>query len=72
MGCAVKLCYQVKADVSAAYWKHTFDVDVSIVPVIKSQVIHLTWRLLDQCRPGSRLIPVNKMAVLICERGGGP
>jgi len=60
-----KLFYQFKADAAATYWNGSCDVDVSIVSMIKSQVIHLTWRLLDQCSTGFRQIPVNKMAVLI-------
>lgn len=40
----VKLFYQFKADVDAAYRNCICDVDVSIVSLIKRQVIHLTWR----------------------------
>ena len=61
----VKLFYQFKADAAAAYRNCISDVDVSILSFIKSQVIHLTWRLLDQRSTCSGLIPLNKMAVLI-------
>lgn len=67
----MKLFYQVKADAAEAYRDCIADVDMSIVSLIKSQVIHLTWRLLDQCGTCSRLIPLNKMAVLI-HIGGSP
>lgn len=68
---SVKLFYQFKADVTPVYRKCISDVEVSIVSLIKRQVIHLTWRLLDQCSTCSRLIPLNKMAVLI-RIGGSP
>lgn len=67
----VKLCYQFKADVASARRNSISDVDVSIVSLIKSQVIHLTGRLLDQCSTCSGLIPLNKMSVLI-RIGGSP
>lgn len=63
--------YQFKADVTPVYRKCISDVEVSIVSLIKRQVIHLTWRLLDQCSTCSRLIPLNKTAVLI-RIGGSP
>lgn len=69
---AAKLFYQFKADGAGAYRKCISDVDVSIVSLIKSQVIHLTWRLLDQCSTCSGLIPLNEMAVLIRIGGGSP
>lgn len=68
---SVKLFYQFKADVTPVYRKCISDVVVSIVSLIKRQVIHLTWRLLDQCGTCCRLIPLNKMAVLI-RIGGSP
>lgn len=64
--------YQSKADAGAAYKNCISDVNVSIVSLIKSQVIHLTWRLLDQCSTCSGLIPAYKMAVLIRIGGGSP
>lgn len=68
----VKLFYQFKADAAAAHRNCISDVDVSIVSLIKSQVIHLTWRLLDQQSTCFGLIPLNKMAVLIRIGRGSP
>lgn len=59
----MNLFYQFKADASGAYRNCISDVNVSIVSLIKSQVIHLTWRLLDQCSTCSGLIPMNKTTV---------
>lgn len=55
--CAVKLFYQFKAGATYAYGSCISDADVSIVSLIRRQVIHLTWRLLDQRSTCSRQIP---------------
>lgn len=40
--------------------------------IINRQVIHLMWRLLDQCSTCSRLLPMNEIALSISIGRGSP